>query len=98
MTEQPIRARGKSLTGEAVVWIDDDQAVIVENTTGGWERARLLDRAPAESQTAFDTRTVDEVLHDVLVMVSGPANARTEFERAYVAVTHRPDRLVEPKA
>jgi len=27
--------------------------------------------------------------------VSGPADVRTRFDRAYVAVTHRPDRLVD---
>jgi hypothetical protein len=34
------------------------------------------------------------------VVVSGPADVRTQFDRAYVAVTHRPDRLVdvEPSA
>jgi hypothetical protein len=29
------------------------------------------------------------------VTVAGPAFARTSFERALVAVTHRPDRIVD---
>lgn len=84
---------------EAVVWIDHDQAMIVEQGADGSQSVELLDRAPAESEAAFDARTVDEVVDDDRVVVSGPAFARTDFERAYVAMTHRPDRLVdvEPK-
>lgn len=84
---------------EAVVWIDHDQAVIVEHGPGGRESVERLDRAPAESEAAFEARTVDQVVDEDRVVVSGPAYARTDFERAYVAVTHRPDRLVdvEPK-
>jgi hypothetical protein len=29
------------------------------------------------------------------VVVADPARARTGFERAYVAMTHRPDRFVD---
>jgi hypothetical protein len=80
---------------EAVVWIDHDQALIVEQGPDGRESVELLDRAPAESEAAFEARTVDEVVDENRVVVSGPAYARTDFERAYVAVTHRPDRLVD---
>jgi hypothetical protein len=81
------------------VWIDHDQAVIVGQEPDGRESVELLDRAPEESEAAFDARTVNEVVDEDRVVVSGPAYARTDFERAYVAVTHRPDRLVdvEPK-
>jgi hypothetical protein len=42
---------------------------------------------------------VDQVVDEERVVVSGPAFARTDFERAYTALTYRPDRLVdvEPK-
>lgn len=80
---------------EAAVWIDHDQAVIVEHGPDGQESVERLDRTPQESETAFEVRTVDEVLDQDRVVVSGPAYARTGFERAYVAVTHRPDRLVD---
>jgi hypothetical protein len=44
-------------------------------------------------------RMVDQVVDEERVVVSGPAFARTDFERAYTALTYRPDRLVdvEPK-
>jgi hypothetical protein len=38
---------------------------------------------------------VHEVVDEDRLIVSGPTNARTDFERAYVAMTHRPDRLVD---
>lgn len=80
---------------EAAVWIDHDQAVIIEQWPDGHENVERLDRTPQESEAAFEVRTVDEVLDQDRVVVSGPAYARTGFERAYVAVTHRPDRLVD---
>lgn len=80
---------------EAAVWIEHDLAVIVEQWPDGHENVERLDRIPPESEAAFEARTVDEVLDEDRVVVSGPAYARTGFERAYVAVTHRPDRLVD---
>ena len=77
------------------MWIDRDQAVIVGQAPDGRESVELLDRASAESQAAFEARAVHEVVDDDRVVVSGPASARTDFERRYVAVTHRPDRLVD---
>ena len=95
MTERRTRARATPASHEAVVWIDHDQAVIVEQGPEGRETVELLGREAAETEASFDARTVDEVVDEDRVTVSGPAFARTEFERAYVALTHRPDRLVD---
>ncbi len=78
-----------------VVWIDHDQAFIVGQGPDGRETVVLVDRAQGETEAEFEARTVGEVVDDERVVVSGPAHARTDFERAYVAVTHRPDRLVD---
>jgi hypothetical protein len=80
---------------EAVVWIDREQAVIVAGARDGSERVEVLDRALIETESAFETRTTDAVLDADRVLVSGPADVRTDFERTYVAITHRPDRLVD---
>jgi hypothetical protein len=80
---------------KVVVWIDHDQAFIVGQGPDGRETVGLVDRAQGESEADFEARTVGEVVDDEQVVVSGPAYARTGFERAYVAVTHRPDRLVD---
>jgi hypothetical protein len=84
-----------SRTDEATVWIDHGRAVIVNSERDGTETAELLEREPGESSIGFETRAVDKVIDDGRVVVTGPAFARTSFERAYVAMTHRPDRLLE---
>ena len=80
---------------DAVIWIDHDQAVIVGEGRDGNPAVELLDRTPDETEAIFDGRAVDKVVDQDRVLVTGPAFARTDFERAYVAVTHRPDRLVD---
>jgi hypothetical protein len=80
---------------EAVVWIDHEQALIVAGARDGSERVEILDRALLETESAFEARTTDAVLDADRVLVSGPADIRTDFERTYVAITHRPDRLVD---
>ncbi|HEX7472612.1 MAG TPA: hypothetical protein VF323_05990 [Candidatus Limnocylindrales bacterium] len=72
--------------------------MIVDERSDGQKAVEHLHRAPAESEATFDVRAIDEVIDRERVVVSGPSDARLEFERAYVAVTHRPDRLtdVEP--
>ena len=80
---------------EAVVWIDREQALIVAGARDGSERVEILDRALIETESAFEARATDAVLDADRVLVSGPADVRTDFERTYVAITHRPDRLVD---
>ncbi len=80
---------------KVVVWIDHNQAFIVGQGPDGRETVELVDRLAGESEAAFEIRTVGEVVDDEQVVVSGPAYVRTGFERAYVAATHRPDRLID---
>jgi len=79
----------------AVVWIDDRQAIITTTAEDGRPLVEQLGRGPREGEAAFDARTVDAVLDRDPVAVSGPAFARVAFQRAFVAVTHRPERLVD---
>jgi hypothetical protein len=79
----------------AVVWIDDHQAIITTATEDGQPLVEQLGRGLMESESVFDARTVDAVLDRDPVAVSGPAFARVAFERAFVAVTHRPERLLD---
>jgi hypothetical protein len=89
------RPRRTSANTEAIVWIDHDQALILDRDEGQSERVELVSRGPAESEATFRQRAVEEVVDEDRVVVTGPAFARTTFERAYVALTHRPDRLVD---
>lgn len=86
------RALGRS---QATVWIDHNQAVIVDREPDQAETVEILTRGMYESEASFERRAVGEISGDDRVVVTGPAYARTEFERAYVALTHRPDRLVD---
>lgn len=95
MTTWRTSNRSDEPCGEAVVWIDHDRAVIVEQGADGRERVELLNRLAVESEAVFGARAVDQILDRGRVAVSGPASARTDFERTYVAVTHRPDRLID---
>jgi hypothetical protein len=83
---------------EAVVWIDHDIALIVAGRPDGSERVAILDRNLLETERAFETRATDAVLDADRVLVAGPADVRTDFERTYVAITHRPDRLFDLEA
>jgi hypothetical protein len=82
---------------DAIVWIDRETAIITDLDPGG-ERPPLVEclaRGAGEPATSFEARAIDEVLDDELVAVSGPLSARLSFERRFVSITHRPDRLVD---
>lgn len=95
MTTETLAPKPASHRREAVVWIDHEQAVIVEQSLDQIPEVEILTRMPSEAETTFGGRAVDQVLDDDRIVVTGPAYARTDFERAYVAVTHRPDRIVD---
>lgn len=78
------------------IWIDHQQALVTSYADNAWPEVVRIRREPAESEDQFDARVVDAVMDRPQLEVTGPAFARTRFERAYVAVTHRPDRLHEP--
>jgi hypothetical protein len=95
MTRLPIRTRSKAAEKQAIVWIDHDWAVIVGHGADGRDNVAVLDRMPAETKATFDVRAIEELVDQERIVVSGPAHARTGFERLYTAMTHRPDRLVD---
>jgi hypothetical protein len=78
----------------ASIWIDTNQAVIIRSTAGRPAGVEVLIRLPAESEGRFEARAADEVLDVEQVRVAGPAAQQVGFDRAFVALTHRPDRLV----
>jgi hypothetical protein len=95
MTDARTPGRRDDATGEAEVWIDNDQAVIVEGAADGHETVQHVGRESAESQRAFELRTIREIVERDRLFVFGSTRARIGFERAYVEMTHRPDRLVD---
>lgn len=95
MTGKETNGRSPRPANEATVWIDHERAVIVNSEGDERETVELVEREAGESEAGFEARAVEKVIDDERVVVTGPAFARTSFERTYVAVTHRPDRLLE---
>jgi hypothetical protein len=95
MTTQPLSPDKPPRAHESIVWIDHERAVIVSPEVDASDSVQLLERRSDESEATFEARAINVVLDDDRVLVTGPAFARTSFERAFVAVTHRPDRLLE---
>lgn len=95
MTERQRQALDDDAAAETVVWFDRDQAVILDHGVDGKDLVERLDRSPAESAASFELRTIGEIVHRDRLAISGPDGVRLGFERAYVAITHRPDRLVD---
>ena len=85
---------------DATIWLDHDEAAILGRAPGEPERFGALARDLDESVDEFEHRALAEVLEEDRIVVTGPAYSRTEFERAYLALTQRPERLtdVEPGA
>lgn len=82
---------------DAIVWIDHETAIVTDLDLGG-DRPPVVEclaRGANESGTDFEARAVDEVIDETTVAVAGPVAARLSFERRFVAVTHRPDRIID---
>ena len=78
------------------IWIDHQRALVTAYPDTDRPTVRRMARMPFETEDQFDARVVDAVIDHPRVEVMGPVFARTRFERVYVGVTHRPDRLHEP--
>ena len=83
---------------DSLIWIDHEQAIIATREGDGSPLVERLGRGASEPESAFEARAVDELVDSDHVTVTGPAFARTSFERALASVTHRPERIsdVEP--
>lgn len=89
------RADARRQPADAMIWIDHQQAIIATQHRDGTPFVERLGRGAFEPESAFAARAVDEVMDSAIVTVAGPAFARTSFERALVAVTHRPDGIID---
>jgi hypothetical protein len=97
MTTRHTRVEAERPGLAARVRIDHAEAVIVSHPADGSESTEILNRRPTESEARFEARTADEVIDEDRIAVSGPEDLRIGFDRAYVALTHRPERLVDVK-
>jgi hypothetical protein len=77
----------------AVVWLDLRHA-LVARAREGHPVVTEVER-DADPESAFLQRVVHEAADCDRVVIMGPDDARIDFEREYVAVYHRPDRLID---
>ena len=80
---------------DVVVWIDERHAIIARHDPD--EQISTVEvRRLARPENRFLAQVVHEIVGRGQVMLIGSEAIRLELERRYVAVSHRPDRLVAP--
>lgn len=77
----------------AVVWIDARHAIVARTTDPNRIGMAEVDRGTDE-EAEYLAHVVHEIGDRERVMIVGPSDVRLAFEREYVSITHRPDRLV----
>jgi hypothetical protein len=83
----------RSQRPDAVVWVDERHAIVAQRDPAGGISTVEIRRALQNEQ-----RYLGNVIHELgdheHVMVVGPQPIRLALERRFVAVGHRPDRLI----
>jgi hypothetical protein len=79
---------------DAVVWIDEHHAIVAQTSPAGIATTEIRRRSLPEPR--FLAQIVRALGAREHVMVVGPADVRLALEREYVAISHRPDRLMAP--
>lgn len=81
---------------QASVWIDHNQAVVIDHgPISSDSTVNVLVRASLEPEANFQAQIVEDVADDARILVGGDSDVRTAFDRTFVAITHRPERLVD---
>jgi hypothetical protein len=77
----------------AVVWVDMRHALIARLRDG--HSVVSEDERDADPEFQYLLRVVHEAAGCDRVVIMGPDAARLDFEREYVTLYHRPDRLID---
>lgn len=78
---------------DAVVWVDERHAIVAQRDEAGGISTVEIRRA-MQNQERYLGHVVHEIGGHEHVMVVGPQPMRVALERRFVAVGHRPDRLM----
>jgi hypothetical protein len=93
------RARQQRLPrphSSAFTWIDRHHALVARTMPSGAIDVTELDLPGFEQDEAQTlTRVADLIGDRERVIITGPRAVRTALERQYVAIYHRPDRLID---
>lgn len=79
-------------TPDAVVWVDERHAIVACADVEGIATTEI--RRVGQQELRYLARVVHELGEHQHVMVVGPQPIRLALEREYVAISHRPDRLI----
>jgi hypothetical protein len=85
--------RTAELGSSTIVWIDERHAIVASTTSEGGMTTKRVDRG-AGLETEYLAHVVHEVGDRPIVSIVGPSNVRIALEREFVAISHRPERLV----
>ena len=77
----------------ALIWLDDDHALVARTVDGG-TRVTPVDRS-LDADGRFLLRVMHEADDCDRLLVTGADDVRVAFEREYVAVYRRPERLID---
>jgi hypothetical protein len=77
----------------AIVWITRHCAAVAASLPGGEFTTAEIERRD-DPEPRFLAHVVEAIGEHDRVMILGPSAARLALEREYVAISHRPDRLV----
>jgi hypothetical protein len=83
----------RALEPSAVVWVDEKHAIVASTEPEGGITAGQIHRGP-ESETEYLAHVVHEIGDRPTVSIVGPSAVRLALEREFVAISHRPERLV----
>jgi len=76
-----------------VVWVDEEHAIVARTEPDGGIAAEQVERGRA-SETEYLAHVVHEIGDRATVSIAGPSWIRLALEREFVAINHRPERLV----
>ena len=77
----------------AVVWVDAARAIVARTEPEGGIATEKIERGTA-SETEYLAHVVHEIGDRPEVSIVGPSSVRLALEREFVAISHRPERLV----
>jgi hypothetical protein len=82
--------------GGAVILLAATEAVIARTRPDGRDEiTRVPRRSSRSGAPAFFVRVLHELGERAPIVIMGSATDRTAFEREFVMISHRPDRLLE---
>ena len=81
---------------DAVVWVDERHAIVARADSGGIATTEI--RRVGQAEERYLARVVHELGNREHVMIVGVSTVKLALEREYVAISHRPDRLIPAPA